>query len=428
MPYFFLAKGLLEFLEITDKVKLFNMKYEKVGLITPQILLPGKDYETWATIACDQYTSQKDVWEDMEKLVADKPSTLRLMLPEVYLDDEDVDARREKINESMREYIKDGVFRETVDSMIFVERETSSGTRLGIVTAVDLDEYDYSADSTALIRSTEETIPDRLPPRVEIRMKAELEMPHIMILIDDSEHTVQRPMADNMDKGEKLYDFDLMTGGGNIKGYKVSDETARDIAEKLNELKIKNDGLLYAVGDGNHSLATAKECWEAQKRTGILNEKAKYALVEIVNLHDDALEFEPIHRVLYNCSKDTLTKFKKTLYSLAGKKGKREVTYVFDGHEGSFKIPDDKLSVSYIEAAVDEFIAQNDEVKVDYVHGDDVAQSLGMMDGTLSIILPPFDKNLLFKTVAKFGQLPRKSFSMGHARDKRYYIETRKIR
>ncbi len=404
------------------------MDLKEIGLKVPEVLLPGTDYETWAVIACDQYTSQKELWQETKRIVGDKPSTLHLMLPEVYLEDADVDERRDKINTAMKDYLGSGVFSQCVESMIFVERETSSGLRLGLVAAVDLDEYDYTADSTALIRSTEETIADRLPPRVEIRIKAEIELPHIMILIDDSEHTVLRPLAGAVKDEDKLYEFNLMQNGGNIKGYKVNGELTQAIADSLNALKIKNNGLLYAVGDGNHSLATAKECWEEQKKAGISNEKAKYALVEIVNLHDDALEFEPIHRVLYNCDKDTLKAFKKTLYSIAGKKGKQEVDYVFEGEEGSFKLPEDKLSVAYIEEAVEQYMAQNPYVKVDYVHGDDIASDLGKMEGTLSIILPTFDKNLLFKTVANFGQLPRKSFSMGHARDKRYYIECRKIR
>ncbi len=404
------------------------MTMKKVGLTVPEVLLPGKDYETWAVVACDQYTSQREVWDEMEKIVGNKPSALRLMLPEVYLEDEDVSERRNKINSAMHEYLEKGVFEDTINSMIYIERETTSGTRLGLVAAVDLDEYDYSADSTALIRSTEETIPDRLPPRVDIRMKAELEMPHIMLLIDDSEHTVLKDIASELNDNDKLYDFDLMTDGGHIKGYKVKEGIAESIAEKLNTLKVKNNGLLYAVGDGNHSLATAKECWEKQKREGILNEKAKYALVEIVNLHDDALEFEPIHRVLYNLGENGAKEFEKVLYDISGKKGDTEVSYVFQAAEGKFLIPGDKLSVAYIEEAVDMFLEKYPDAKVDYVHGDDVVADLGKNVGTLAITLPPFDKNLLFKTVGQFGQLPRKSFSMGHAQDKRYYIECRKIR
>lgn len=404
------------------------MDLKKIGLKVPEILLPGENYETWATVACDQYTSQKDVWNEIENLVGNKPSTLRLMLPEVYLEDSDVDKRREDINRAMHEYLENGVFGEEVNSMIFVERETSSGTRLGLIAAVDLDEYDYTADSRALVRSTEETIADRLPPRVEIRMKAELEMPHIMLIIDDCEHTVLQPLGKDKSAEDKLYDFDLMTNGGHIKGYKVSEKSTERLAGSLYALKKKNNGFLYAMGDGNHSLATAKECWEIQKKQGISSEKAKYALVEIVNLHDESLAFEPVHRVLYNCGKDALQNFKKILKSIAGDSGNAEVEYVFEGEKGVLNIPGDKLSVAYIEEAVEAFLKQYTEAKVDYVHGDDVAKDLGEKKKTLSIILPPFDKNLLFKTVADIGQLPRKSFSMGHAQDKRYYIECRKIR
>ena len=406
----------------------FLMDLNKIGLKTPAILLPDKDFETWAVVACDQYTSQREVWDQMEGVVGDRPSALRLMLPEVYLEDPDVETRRENINRTMRDYLAGGVFGKTLDSMIYVERETSSGTRLGLVAAVDLDEYDYTAQSRALIRSTEQTIADRLPPRVKIRMQAELEMPHIMLLIDDSGHTVFEALRKDADKKDLLYDFDLMTGGGHIKGYRVGEESVHKMAKAMEALKEKNNGFLYAVGDGNHSLATAKECWERQKKEQNPNEKAKYALVEIVNLHDDSLVFEPIHRVLYNCGKGELGKFKEILSSVAGGEGSTEVGYVCEGEKGKFKLPGGRLSVAYIEEAVEIFLKQNPSAKVDYVHGDDVARKLGEKEGSLSIILPAFDKNLLFKTVADIGQLPRKSFSMGHAQDKRYYIECRKIR
>ena len=404
------------------------MDLNEIGLKIPEILLPRGDFETWAVVACDQYTSQREVWDCIESKVGGRPSALRLMLPEVYLEDDDVDERRKNINSVMREYLEGGVFGESVNSMIYVERETSSGMRPGLVAAVDLDEYDYTAGSRALIRSTEETIADRLPPRVAIRMKAELEMPHIMLLIDDSEHIVLSELGKAADEKAKLYDFDLMTDGGHIKGYAVSEESTELLARSLKALKEKNNGFLYAVGDGNHSLATAKECWELTKKSGTPNEKAKYALVEIVNLHDDSLVFEPIHRVLYNCGKDAAAKFEKILYGVTGGEGNARVTYVSGGRSGSYLMPGDRLSVAYIEEAVEIFLKENQDARVDYVHGDSVAEELGSKEGSLSIILPAFDKNLLFSTVAEIGQLPRKSFSMGHAYDKRYYIECRKIR
>ena len=405
-----------------------KMNLKKIGLKIPEILLPNGDFETWAVVACDQYTSQKEVWHEMERKVGARPSTLKLILPEAYLDEDDIAARRAEINLNMKKYLDQGVFAEPLEAMVLLKRETTSGTRMGLVAAVDLDEYDYTPDSRALIRSTEETIPDRLPPRVEIRMEAELELPHIMLLMDDKEHTVLEPLADGASEKDKLYDFDLMTGGGHIKGYKVEGAAQEHAAESLQALKEKNHGFLFAVGDGNHSLATAKECWEIEKSRGGGNEKAKYALVEIVNLHDDSLVFEPIHRVLYNCGKDAWEGFKQALNDVAGNGGDTPVRCVCEGIEYEFIIPGDRLAVAYIEEAVEKYLDQKEDAKVDYVHGDDVAKNLGTKEGTISIILPPFDKNLLFKTVAECGQLPRKSFSMGHAQDKRYYLECRKIR
>jgi hypothetical protein len=403
------------------------MKLQDLGIKIPEIMLPGSGYDKWAVVACDQYTSQREVWEEMEKYIGDSPSTLRLMLPEIYLEDDDVDSRRKDINDKMFEYLDTGVFKEIVNSMIYVKRQTTSGERLGLVTAVDLDEYDYTADSTALIRSTEETIADRLPPRVKIRLKAPIEMPHIMLLIDDEENNVIEPLNKVATDKNKLYDFELMTNGGKIEGYRVDESYNDKIAKALDELRIKNKGLLYAVGDGNHSLATAKECWEYKKSQGETHSRAKYALVEIVNLHDNALEFEPIHRVLYNCNNNAPEEFSNILREISTQDADNMVSYLFTGREGKFSIPNDKLQVAYIEEAVEIFLARNPEVRVDYVHGDDVAKELAQKEGTMSIILPAFDKSMLFKTVERFGQLPRKSFSMGHAQDKRYYNECRKI-
>ena len=405
-----------------------NMDFKKIGIKIPEILLPKGDFETWATVACDQYTSQKEVWHEMERKVGSRPSTLKLILPEAYLDEDNVDERRAEIGRNMKKYLSDGVFSAPLETMVLLQRETTSGTRMGLVAAVDLDEYDYTAESRALIRSTEETIPDRLPPRVKIRMEAELELPHIMLLMDDKDQTVLEPLAGKVQKADKLYDFDLMTEGGHIKGYKVQGDAQEHAVQSLSALKEKNHGFLFAVGDGNHSLATAKECWEIEKSRGGSNKKAKYALVEIVNLHDDSLVFEPIHRVLYNCGKYAWEGFKQALNDVTGSGGDTPVKCVCEGIEYEFMIPGDRLAVAYIEEAVENYLMQNENAKVDYVHGDEVAKELGGEEGSISIILPPFDKNLLFKTVAECGQLPRKSFSMGHAQDKRYYLECRKIR
>lgn len=404
------------------------MKLEKLGIKISEILLPGTGYEKWAVIACDQYTSQRGLWKQMEQYIGSRPSTIKLMLPEVYLEDNDVAARQDKINDTMHAYLENGVFKESVNSMIYIQRQTTSGMRSGLVCSVNLDEYDYGADSTALIRSTEETIKDRLPPRIKIRMQAPIEMPHIMLLIDDEDFKVIKPLNAIANEINKLYDFELMTNGGNIKGFKVPENYNDQIADALDDLRIKNNGLLFAVGDGNHSLAAAKKSLKQIRKSTQTPINAQYALVEIVNLHDYALEFEPIHRILFNCGKNADHQFADILSRISIKNTNNMVSYMFEGQKSEFAVSDDKLEVVYIEKALQIFLNKNPYTAIDYVHGDDIALNLAKNDGIMALILPAFDKKKLFKTVEKFGQLPRKSFSIGHAQDKRYYIECRRIK
>ena len=439
--------------------------YEKIGLMVPEILLPAKDTDMtkWATVACDQYTSQPEYWAETEKIAEDKPSTYKLMLPEIFLGEADADERIEKINKTMERYIESGTLEKSEPSMILVKRTTPvSPVRTGIIVALDLEKYDFNKDSESLIRATEGTVIERIPPRMKIRKNAAIEMPHIMILIDDPDKTVIEPIAEKAASFECVYDFDMMQNGGHITGYKISDveiiENMASALEKLasNEVFATKYGfsqdiapLLFAVGDGNHSLASAKCHWEELKKAGAdMNHPARYALVEIVNVHDNGIAFEPIHRVIFNVDSD---KFMDGMIEYFGdkatctvtEKGSFDEAYTGDEYGAFHTIPYcsskengiiyiDKsvhtLAVGAIQMYIDEFIKQNAGTTVDYVHGEDVTRDLGTKDGNMGILLPSMDKKDLFLTVIKNGSLPRKTFSMGEAFEKRYYIECRAIR
>ena len=308
-----------------------NKKFEKLGFYPADILMPKDcDMTKWAVVACDQFTSEPEYWEAVEKQVGDAPSTLRLILPEANLKAPNVDELIENINTSMKKYMDDGVFKTLSDSLIYVEREQSDGKiRHGLVGMVDLDAYDFTPGSGALIRATEATVQDRIPPRARVRRNAPIELPHVMLLIDNPEKTVIEPLTAAADSMEVVYDFDLMQNGGHIKGYKLSDAQIDAVADALAGLcsdeaqmaKYNLSGaapLLFAVGDGNHSLATAKACYEEQKKGKTPEEylalPARYALVEVVNNHDDALQFEPIHRVLFGVKPEHLMAELKKFY------------------------------------------------------------------------------------------------------------------
>ena len=418
-----------------------NKKFEKLGFYPADILLPeNTDMEKWAVVACDQFTSEPEYWERVEKNVGTEPSTLRLILPEAGLKAPDVDQRIEKINAAMDDYLKRDLFKTLKDSLVYIEREQSDGKiRHGLIGMADLDAYDFTPGSGALIRATEGTVLERIPPRAKVRRNASLELPHVMLLIDDPDKTVIEPLTAAASGMEKLYDFDLMENGGHIRGYKLSDAQVDAVADALlglctDEAMRKKYGvsgvapLLFAVGDGNHSLATAKACWEEQKGK---NPLAKFALVEVVNNHDDALQFEPIHRVLFNVdAKDFLAEFKKFYPNACEGKGEGHVIeVVYEGYDGFWTVPDPKvqLAVGTLQAFIDAYLKSHGG-EVDYIHGDDVTRELGAKKGNMGFLLPAMGKEQLFKTVMADGVLPRKTFSMGHAQDKRYYIEARKIK
>lgn len=408
------------------------------------ILIPkNEDMHKWSVIACDQYTSEPEYWEEVYKTVGNAPSTLNLILPELYLENDNVSERIENIHLSMEKYLSDGVFEEYKNAMVYVERIQGNGVlRQGIVGAIDLEKYDFSKGSTSEVRATEATVIERIPPRIKVRKNAPLELPHIMILIDDPDNTVIEPLT-NTDM-QKLYDFELMQNGGSIKGYLLDEQAQEKIKSALCELanpekfckkyNLENTPvLLYAMGDGNHSLATAKEFYEQLKKANpeqdFSNHPARYALAEIVNLHSDALKFEAIHRLVYDIDCDKLiSELTDALELSESAESDQYVIISFNGTEKKLYInkKSSNLSVGSLQNFLDGYIKENGG-KIDYIHGSDTVKNLAEKHSGIAFILPDMDKSQLFPTVIKDGALPRKTFSMGHAEDKRFYIEARKI-
>ncbi len=409
------------------------------------ILLPKNiDMSKWAVVACDQYTSEPEYWADAEKITEGERSALNLILPEVYLEDDDVDERIEKIHENMNEYINAEIFKEYKNAMIYVERIQSDGKlRAGIVGAIDLEQYDYRKGSKSAVRATEATVVERIPPRIKVRRGAPVELPHIMILIDDEGKTVVEPLADKKPDFEKVYDFDLMKKGGHISGYVIDGDSQKGIIsalEKLGDINAFNakyglnetSPLVYAMGDGNHSLATAKEFYEEQKRNNpdkdMSGAACRYALVEIVNLHSPALEFEAIHRIVTGVDTSKLMSEMTAALELDEVSSEQKITAVENGVEKDMYIhkPTSKLTVGSLQNFLDEYVKENGG-KIDYIHGADVVKELSKKENSIGFLLPDMSKSELFPTVIVDGALPRKTFSMGHAEDKRFYVEARKI-
>ena len=404
----------------------------KTGFSPADILLPADGgFETWAVVACDQFTSQPEYWEKAEEIVADAPSALRIILPEAQLSDGHTEEHIAKINSTMLSYQENGIFREYPDAMIYLERTQSDGRiRRGLIGKIDLEEYDYSRDSSSLVRATEGTVLDRIPPRQAVRRNASLELPHIMLLVDDPEDTLIGPLRACDDV---IYDFDLMLGGGHAKGALLNEAQKENAMKALEALA--DSPLLFAVGDGNHSLASAKAHYEEKKaENGPGSEETllcRYALVEIVNLYDDALEFEPIHRVLFDVDPEDILKEFLERYPKAykGEGEGQKIRFAWEKEDGFLTVPDAQaqLEVGTLQTFLDDYLARKGG-KIDYVHGDEITLELGRKPGCIAFLLPAMDKNDLFRSIIADGPLPRKTFSMGHAEDKRYYIEARKIR
>ena len=418
------------------------------GFGPADILLPQNcDLTKWSVVACDQYTSQNDYWERVAQTVGDAPSTLKLILPESQLEDGHFEEHVADINRTMAAYLEQGLFRTLPNALIYVERGLDNKKlRRGLVGVVDLECYDYNAGSSSLIRATEGTVITRLPPRMAVRRNASLELPHIMVLVDDPDKRLIEHLTYETDRMEEVYDFDLMERGGHITGYLVPEDLQADVCEILNTLARPHDFarkydakgkpvLLFAIGDGNHSLAAAKAAYEEKKQHTPQEQwadlPARYALVELVNLHDESLEFEPIHRVCFDVDADELMKDFLAAYPGAhyGEGEGHTITYVFDTEVGKITIPKPtaQLPVGTLQDFLDQWM-QTHSGRIDYVHGDDVTWELGRKPGNIGFLLPAMGKDELFKTVIFDGALPRKTFSMGEAHDKRFYLEARKIK
>ena len=397
----------------------------------PHILFPkkGTDWSKYAVIACDQYTSNLEYWDTLKAEIGDNVSTFNMIYPEAYLETTDNDEYIQGINNHISTYLKNKDLEDIGECFILVERVTSYGVRrLGLVLAVDLEDYSYEKGTSALIRASEATIVERIPPRLKIRKDAEIELPHILVLFDDPEKTIVESLYSQRDKLEKVYDFELNKDGGHIRGYKVT--STNDVIQKFNDLFYKNNnGLLFIVGDGNHSLATAKAHWENVKKN--LSEKerenhpARYALVEANNLYDDGIIFEPIHRVMFNVDKEFENE-------LRNKVDGEFVSFTYSKEEGKkeLKLPKNApMAYLQVQTFLDEYLKSHPEAKIDFIHDEDELISVANKNiNSVAIAMPALTKEDLFDYLATGRVLPRKSFSMGHANEKRYYLEAKKIK
>lgn len=434
----------------------------EIGLRIPQILLPkpAVNHHKWAVIACDQFTSQPEYWQQVEEIVGDAPSTYHMILPEVYLDTPEEDARIQSTQESMRTYLLESHIFRRINDFIYVIRSIEGKSRRGLMVCLDLEQYDYNKGAQTLIRATEGTILDRLPPRIRIRENAPLELPHILVLFDDPNDIVFGPIDERIESFETLYDFDLMLGSGHLCGLRLGDEKIHShifealgqlvdpetFAEKYNLKPGRYEPLLFAMGDGNHSLATAKAIWEKLKPEVGLTHPARYALVEIENVHDPALAFEPIHRLLFGIKDDILESMgqfwgeKILVKDLPSTQAMVEIVdqaiepwhqigMVSDDGIRLIEVrdPDDNLPVGTLQKFLDNFLEKGGAEKIDYIHGTEVLFTKGALEDNAGFYVPAMDKSELFKTVILDGALPRKTFSMGEAREKRFYMECRQI-
>lgn len=443
-------------------------QYEnRIGVLAPNILLPkaSADYYKWAVVACDQYTSEPEYWAAADELAGDAPSALRLIFPEAYLGKPGEDERINGIKAAMRKYLAEGVLEEHEQGFVLVKRSVGGNERLGLVLALDLEQYDYNKGATTLIRATEGTIVERIPPRLRVREGAPIELPHILVLIDDEGRTVIEPLLDKVGETKPLYDTELMLGGGHIEGWLINKpeminkiiaaltqlSDAKRFKEKYGE---NHEPLLFAMGDGNHSFATAKAAWDNIKaaipREQWEGHPTRYALVEIENVHDDGIIFEPIHRVLFNvggeaCIQNLIDLLKQKNGDVEHKRyqsyevlladvdcdfgGAHALPYFTGNTAGMLivKTPAQQLSVGTLQNAIDELLKNEAGAEVDYIHGQDVVLKLSRENGAAGFLLPGMKKSELFRTIVYDGALPRKTFSMGEANEKRYYMECRRI-
>lgn len=446
--------------------------FTELGIQIPEVLLPAEsvDLKKWAVVACDQYTAQPDYWEQVANFVGDAPSTWKLIYPEIFLGKEDPQIRIKNIHRNMKEYLDHRILVSKGPGFIYVKRQTSKAkSRKGLMVSLDLECYDYRKGAQTLVRATEGTVLERIPPRVKIREEAPIELPHIMVLIDDPDCGVIEPLETSIQEREPVYQTELMMEGGRVTGYPIQNsQLMSGIFQGLKKLADKerfktkygmpNDNvLLYAVGDGNHSLATAKAVWEQIKQNNpnasLSAHPSRFAMVELVNVHDPGLCFEPIHRVIFDVNVDDLLKTMSEYYIKLGSgfvckkfscreslsrqlpelrhnsKGSHIIEFVTKDDCGIVEIkkPSQNLEVGSLQTFLDVYADSHREVQIDYIHGDEVVTKLGSEPGNIGFYLPVMDKSELFKTVITDGALPRKTFSMGEAEEKRFYMECRKI-
>lgn len=425
-----------------------NDLFDNLPFKPANILLPRDcDLSLWSVVACDQYTSQPEYWQRVENRVGRAPSTLRLILPESCLEGPSVETDIMEVNNTMSRYLREGRFQEYPDALIYVERALDNGkVRRGLVGMVDLEAYDYEPGSASAVRATEGTVMERIPPRVAVRKNAPIELPHAMLLTDCRD--IIPPLSGRTGEMELLYDFDLMEGGGHVKGWLLTPEQMEQTAQAIRKWKAwadrERDGLLFAVGDGNHSLAAAKECYERRKG---LTDPAQWpelpsrcALCELVDLHDEAVEFEPIHRVVFGVKPEALLDAMGRDYpdALRGRQIDERIRamaqcipFAYREGEGEFAL---LHSASLTEAGalhyfLDRYLERNPRARVDYIHGEAEARALAReREDAVAFLLPAMDKEDLFPAVLNHGALPKKAFSVGRAQDKRFYLEARKIR
>ncbi len=411
-----------------------NERLSKLGISIPEIMIPVNTVkpEYWSVIACDQFTSEKQYWEETQHIVGDHPSTLNLILPECYLNEGSIDQKVKKIYSAMKESISSGILRPLPRGIIFVERSTPFvGQRRGLVLALDLEKYDFSKKSTSLARPTEGTIQERLPSRIAVRRNAPLDLSHTILLIDDPDDVVMITASNHAEK-ETLYDFDLIQRGGHLTGRLVLD--LENLTQAIESIA-RNTDFLFAVGDGNHSLASAKKIWEEKKSAGApVDHPTRFALVEVVNIHDEGLHFHPIHRLLYNADTGRLITFLKDRLSLSESRINRfgqdfvTIMIISENKEMTFTLNNttmEKLTIELIQEALNSYIDTHPEIDIDYIHGEKSLRELADKSGTVGILLPNPDKKTFFSRISQVGPYPGKSFSIGEAVEKRYYMESR---
>lgn len=411
------------------------------AFLPADILFPRvESMEKWAVIACDQFTSDPAYWERVRKNAEGAPSTINLILPEAELGTEKEAEHTALINETMARYLRNDIFTTYENALVYIERTLENGTvRKGLVGMVDLNAYDYSTGSTSAIRATERTVVERIPPRMRVRRDAPIELPHILMLADDHDKVLIEPIAEQKAELKELYDFELMEGGNRIRGWLVQGAAAEAFNARLTEYTatvgkkyedLEGVPMVFAVGDGNHSLATAKSCYEELKANNpdrdLSMHPARFALVELENIHDEAQVFEPIHRVIVKCDPKALL---AALEKEACAEGGFEVKWYIGKESGTVSLDKAKsqLAVGVLQGFLDEYLKVN-EGEIDYIHDDDALIALADQENAIGFLLPAMEKSQLFRGVIADGILPRKTFSMGHSREKRYYLEGRKIK